>query len=268
MQFICPKCSLPLTIADGGTARCENGHCYDRARAGYYNLLLSNVGGTHGDNREMVEARRSFLESGAYEPLALEVARLAKKYIHSGSVLDIGCGEGYYTDVIARALAERGVTVSAFDISRDAVKLAHKRNSSISLAVASAYKMPVADGSFSGAVNMFSPLAADEVCRSLCEGGIFIMSIPAENHLFGLKKATYKTPYKNEVADKALSGFELVDESSVSYELTLDSNDKIRSLFMMTPYAYRTGKEDRERVLSLDKLKTEVDFLVLVYKKR
>ena len=268
MQFVCPKCLKPLIISDGGSAKCENGHCYDRARAGYYNLLLSNVGGTHGDNREMVEARRAFLDTGAYEPLANEVAKLAKKYIRFGSVLDIGCGEGYYTDGIARALAEAEISVSAFDISRDAVKFAYKRNPSISFAVASAYKMPVADGSFSGAINMFSPLAADEVRRSLCEGGIFIMAIPAENHLFGLKKATYRTPYKNEVADKTLAGFDLVEEVSVSYELNLDSSDKIRSLFMMTPYAYRTGKEDRERVLALESLKTEVDFLVLVYKKR
>ena len=69
MHFICPKCREKLNILDTRCV-CDNGHSYDRARGGYYNLLLSNVGGVHGDNREMVLARRAFLGAGYYEPLA------------------------------------------------------------------------------------------------------------------------------------------------------------------------------------------------------
>jgi 23S rRNA (guanine745-N1)-methyltransferase len=65
MDFVCPKCSLALVCEDG-IAKCKNNHSYDRAKAGYYNLLLTNVVGTHGDNREMVEARRDFLDTGVY----------------------------------------------------------------------------------------------------------------------------------------------------------------------------------------------------------
>ena len=166
MDFICPKCLLPLVCEDG-TAKCKSNHSYDRAKAGYYNLLLTNVGGTHGDNREMVEARRAFLDTGAYLPLAERVAALAAKHISGAKLLDIGCGEGYYTDVIEKALRDKAVSVSGFDISRDAVKYAARRNKNLSLAVASAYRMPIADGSFDMVTNMFSPLARDEVFRAL-----------------------------------------------------------------------------------------------------
>ena len=266
MNFICPKCRLSLNV-ENGVAKCKNNHSYDRAKAGYYNLLLTNVGGTHGDNREMVEARRDFLDTGAYKPLADRVAELAAKHISGNKLLDIGCGEGYYTDAIEKALSSRGVSVSGFDISRDAVKYAARRNKNLSLAVASAYRMPTGDGCFDMAINMFSPLAPDEVFRTLKAGGIFIMAIPGENHLFGLKSATYKTPYKNEVADSRLPGFELIESEKISFTLTLDTKEKIKSLFMMTPYAYRTRPEDKERVFRLEKLETEIEFIVFVYKK-
>ena len=69
MDFACPKCKGALMLL-GNTKKCENGHSYDRAKAGYYNLLLGAGGGTHGDNAEMVEARRAFL-SVSYTHLTL-----------------------------------------------------------------------------------------------------------------------------------------------------------------------------------------------------
>ena len=266
MNFVCPKCHGALTVCDG-VAKCQSGHSYDRAKAGYFNLLLSSSGGTHGDNREMIEARRAFLDTGAYFPLAKRVSELVVKHLLGNCVLDIGCGEGYYTDIIAKAISDKQASVSAFDISKDAVKYAARRNKGIELAVASAYKMPVADGSVDLAVNMFSPLATDEISRVLRKDGIFILAVPGEEHLFGLKSAAYKTPYKNELADPQINGFELIQTERISYELDLKSREDVSSLFMMTPYAYRTPPEDKKRVLSLGSLKTSADFVVFAYKK-
>lgn len=265
MNFVCPICKGPLSEG-GGAAKCPKGHSYDRAKAGYYNLLLSSDGKNHGDNREMVDARRNFLDTGSYKPLADKVSEILLKYMTGKTLLDVGCGEGYYTDIIERALGA-DVSVSGFDISRDAVKYAAKRNKNIEFAVASAYRMPTADESFDGAVNMFSPLAREEIYRTLKPGGIFVMAIPGEEHLFGLKKATYKTPYKNQVDDPELQGFELVESANIKYTITLDEKEKIHSLFMMTPYAYRTGAEERERFFSLKTLTTDADFVIFVYKK-
>ena len=106
MRFVCPKCYGKLNIKEGGTAVCDAGHSYDRSRFGYYNLLLTSTGGVHGDNREMIESRRAFLDTGAYSRLADKLSELSVQYMTSGGLLlDIGCGEGYYTEKIMTGLA-------------------------------------------------------------------------------------------------------------------------------------------------------------------
>ncbi len=270
MKFICPKCMRPLAIGERGTAVCPSGHSFDRAREGYYNLLLANAGGVHGDNREMLEARRRFLDTGAYKPLADKLSELILNDFAEGeALLDIGCGEGYYTAAVSACLNEAGKrpSVYGFDISKDGVKMTAKRDKSLSLAVASAYKMPFADESFDVAMNLFSPLALDETVRILRHGGRFIMAIPDVNHLFSLKAALYETPYKNKPESPELQGLELVLTERVQYTLDLKTTEQISSLFMMTPYAYRTPPESRARLLAMDKLETEVEFVVFVYKK-
>lgn len=268
MLFICPKCKEKLNIEEG-RAVCSNNHSYDRSRYGYYNLLLGQSGGTHGDNREMVEARRRFLARGFYSKLAERISELMLEYTPQGGLLlDAGCGEGYYTDILERALFLRDsdTQVYAFDISKDAVRAVLKKNPRITAAVAGSYHMPVSDGSVDTLINTFSPLAPEETLRVLRRGGVFIMAIPAEEHLFDLKAKIYDTPYKNTVADTALPGLDLVRDSSLSYVMQL-SGDEISDLFQMTPYAYRTPKESRQRVYSLTSLECRADFRIFVYRK-
>ncbi len=268
MFFICPKCKGQLNI-ENGTARCASGHSYDRSRYGYFNLLISEKGGVHGDNKDMVAARREFLSRGFYEPLAQRIASIAKELLKGGGVLlDAGCGEGYYTQRVSAVIAELPHTrVAAFDISKDAVRQAAKRLPGADLAVCGSYHMPVTSESVDVLLNTFSPLAVDETRRVIKSGGYFIMAIPAEEHLFGLKKKIYDTPYKNTVEDTFLEGFTLVDRVELKYPLLLECASDVRALFMMTPYAYRTSEEGRKRVLTLDCLECEAHFLILVYKK-
>lgn len=279
MLFVCPICADKLEeikniSADGKiistVARCGSGHSFDKSKDGYYNLLLSNSGGTHGDNKDMVLARREFLGYGFYRTLAYEVANTVLGSTKSGgAVLDAGCGEGYYTDISERALFSRDgeSCVYAFDISKSAVREVKKKNLRINLAVAGSYRMPIADESFDTVINTFSPQAIDETKRVLKRGGRFIMAIPGEEHLFDLKAKIYDTPYKNTVADTALDGFELISDKSIRYKMHLDSAAAVRSLFMMTPYAYRTKKENAERILLLDSLDCTADFRLFEYQK-
>ena len=268
MIFKCPICRGELSAA-GGSARCARGHSFDKSRYGYYNLLVGR-GGAHGDNKEMVNARREFLSSGAYMPLALRVAALAAEHTPDGSVLlDAGSGEGYYTAAVREALISsgKGCKVLAFDISRDAVRECARRGAADEYAVASSYAIPLADASVGCVINVFSPLAIDEMRRIIPAGGRFIMAIPGEEHLFGLKAKIYDTPYKNKVEDTDIEGFRLVGSECVRYPLVLDSAERVRSLFMMTPYAYRTGSEGRARVMALDRLECEAHFIILVYER-
>ncbi len=270
MDFVCPICGGELAVCDSLIKRCPTGHSFDRARAGYYNLLPSGSGGVHGDNADMVLARRAFLSAGYYEPLQRRIVDTALEYIDGTSaVLDIGAGEGYYTAAIEDALYQKygESNVLAFDISKDAAKVLAKRSPRIKTAVASAYSMPVGRSTIDFAMLIFSPLAKEEIFRVLSPRAKFLMVFPDENHLFGLKSAIYKTPYKNRPEPTELDGFTLLSDESLSYNITLRTREEIESLFMMTPYAYRTSREDRERLLSLDTLTTEAAFRILVYEK-
>ena len=270
MDFCCPKCGGELALVSEKVKKCPLGHSYDRAKEGYFNLLLSVGGGNHGDNAEMVRARREFLSYGYYEPLARRLSELVLKYTERcGAVLDAGFGEGYYTDIVERALYERDgdSLVLGFDISKDAVRYAAKRNPRITSAVASSYDIPIKDGTVNTVINVFSPLATEQMKRVLSDGGYFVMVYPAERHLFGLKEKIYDNPYLNEPKDTSIDGFEIVFSEKLAYNFTVTGSEHVRALFMMTPYAYRTGKDGRERVLSLAEVECEAEFLIDVYRK-
>jgi 23S rRNA (guanine745-N1)-methyltransferase len=110
-------------------------------------------------------------------------------------------------------------------------------------------------------------MALEETSRVLKKNACFIVVYPDRNHLFGLKRMIYDTPYKNEPEDTHLSGFEQLYEERVAYTITVEGRDRASALFMMTPYAYRTGRAERERALALDSVTTEVEFCINVYKK-
>ncbi len=263
-KFICPICKKPLNGEK--SLNCENNHCYDRAKTGYINLL-SGKGGNHGDPKDMVIARRDFLDKGYYKPLADTVAQtllcITRK---DGTVLDCGCGECYYTDAVATALPD--AYVMGIDVSKDAVNYGAKRNKSIDLAVASVYAIPVADTSVDTVISIFAPAATREFARVLKPNGYLVMAIGGENHLWSLKKAVYDKPYKNETADYNIDGFEFVDKKAVSYTIDLTSNRDIKNLFSMTPYYHKTSQGDMAKLDKLEALTTEIEFEVLVYKNK
>ena len=93
------------------------------------------------------------------------------------------------------------------------------------------------------------------------------MAIPSENHLWELKKAVYDTPYKNEVRPYELDGFVFIDKKRITYKFRLESQQDIQSLFSMTPYYYRTGKIQQEKLSSLESLETTADFELLTYRR-
>ena len=269
MLFSCPKCKGALS-EKGGAFVCRSGHSFDIARAGYINLLPPSGTKSHGDNKEMVEARRDFLNTGHYLPLAERISELAKLHFEKNArVLDVGCGEGYYTAKTEAALFARDgrSSVSAFDISKDAVRQAAKSCARVDFAVASAYHIPASDEKFDAIINLFSPLAIEETKRVLKVGGKFLIAFPAEEHLFGLKAAIYDTPYKNTPEKMELEGFELLSCERLTYTMHLKTPDEIRALFMMTPYAYRTSEVGRQRIFAKDELFTDADFYLCVYEK-
>jgi 23S rRNA (guanine745-N1)-methyltransferase len=257
--LLCPHCGAPLTKKERQLL-CPLSHSFDLSKSGYVNLLLG--GGAHGDNREMIAARTRFLDGGHYSPLREALCRLAK--VGTGGVLvDAGCGEGYYTESLAKHFSH---TVG-FDLSKDALKKAAKRVKDAEFAVASVYDLPFPDEGADLVSCIFAPLALSEYTRVLKKGGFLLLAIPDEEHLFSLKAILYDTPYKNEVADTALAGFTLLENQALSFPLELGNTQAIEDLFKMTPYYYRTPEAGKERLLSLPALRCTAAFRLLLYKK-
>lgn len=265
--FICPVCGKPLS--GDKTFKCENNHSYDKNKHGYLNLLMSNAssGKRHGDDKLMVIARSEFLEKGFYSPVrnAL-IAALQKHASNHMRILDAGCGEGWYTAHFAKKLEAYSPVVAGVDISKDALRQAAKRGLT-ELAVASTAKLPVASDSCQAVLNIFSPPELQEFHRVLASDGVLIRALPMENHLLGLKQAVYETALLNPAPIADIEGFELLEAVPVRYSVTLDTADDIWNLFTMTPYYYKTGKSDQEKLKQLNHLTIEVQILVLTYKK-
>ena len=275
-MWSCPICRQPLEL-EGKTYSCVHHHCFDLAHSGYVNLLPANRKHSKdpGDNRAMVQARREFLEQGYYLPLVQALCReLAQWAIHtpwdSLTLLDAGCGEGYYTAHIQHHLQSCGkpVEILGVDISKAAVEKAAKRHIPNShFAVASVFDLPVLDGSCQGMINLFAPFQLQQAQRVLEEGGLLLLVIPGADHLWELKQAVYDTPYRNEQKDPALEGFVLQKQCSVTDRVMLSNPKDIQALFQMTPYSYKTSQRDMEKLMQLQQLETTIAFELLLYQK-
>ena len=275
MTVLCPVCQTPITTTEDGGV-CRKGHRFDRARSGYMHLLPANRkhAKNPGDDKLMVDARRTFLDKGYYRPLADTVSRLAGEWLanlphQTPCVLDAGCGEGYYTTLLYDALCQRGMEpdILGVDISKLALDKAAKRQKAIFYVVASVFHLPVPDACCDLLCSLFSPYCSEEYQRVIRPGGAMLLVIPGENHLWELKQAIYERPYKNQVKPFALEGFTLLDHMQVHDTIYLAEHNDIENLFKMTPYYYKTSEQDQARLLGREELTTQIEFEVLLYRK-
>lgn len=256
MLLNCPICGKPLKKIEK-SAQCDDGHSFDYAKQGYLNLLIRQSV-DHGDNKEMVQARTAFLNSGSYAFLRDAINReIAKEKVHT--LADLGCGEGYYTSSF-KADEKYG-----FDMSKEALKYAARTDKSTQYAVASIFHLPLSDETMDVCITCFAPFAKDEIERILKPGGRFIFVSPAPRHLFELKQAVYDNPYENEVDDLDT---DLIKESEqVITESFRCDHDTLMALFTMTPYVHHTRKEDMEKLKMLTEMSITASFVLRVYRK-
>ncbi len=255
--LICPVCGAPL-ITVARTFSCRHGHSFDVAKEGYVNLLTgSREGDRIGDDKISCRSRRDFLNRGYYAPLRDALISFFEN--RTGVLLDICCGEGYYTSALG---ALTGIDAYGFDISKEAVRLAAKRGEA-KYFVANLTKIPVADASFDFATQIFSPFCEKEFARILRPGGVLLSVIPGRRHLWGLKKLLYDKPYENDEAfPKTENGLlELSGKIRVADRIEMPRQDA-RTVFRMTPYFFRTSLSDKEKLDAVDTVSTEIEFII------
>ncbi len=267
----CPVCGTAMALTeDGRSAACAGArrHLFDFAADGYINLYASRASG--GDSGECIAARNAFLAKGYYEKISDGVNALLDKYApEDAKVLDAGCGEGYYTLRMARG----GREAFGFDLSKNGVRLAAKAAKRGSVpaffGVASVFALPVLTESMDAVTTIFAPCAEDEYARVLKPGGVLILAGAGKEHLIDLKKAVYENAYENEGRrDLPREKFELLEETRVTYGITLAGGKDIENLFAMTPYFYRTSQKDKEKLLAFSSLYTKIDVELFIYKKK
>lgn len=268
-EFICPICGKELFIT-GRSWVCKNKHSFDISKFEYVNLLMnqSSKKRRHGDDSRMLKARKNFLEKGYYQVLADSIIKLVFEYAKSYQKgLDVGCGEGWYTDQFCKAIKQKNTNFKmlALDISKKAVEYSKKRNSDINAVVASTNRIPVQDNNIDILFSIFTPINAIEFQRILNDRGIWIRVIPDGEHLWELKNVIYDNPYKNRKVDLAVNGFDLLCNKEEKYIIKLNNEEDILNLFMMTPYYYKTSQEDQAKIKCIKKLDVKIEFRILIY---
>ena len=233
--FACPHCGSPL-VDSGRSAVCPEGHSFDRAREGFLNLLVGGrlpANSTPGDTAGSLAARRRFLATGAYQPVADAVATALDGV--DGPVLDVGCGEGWYLSRVD-SVSRHGI-----DISRKAVQMASRAVPDASFAVASAFRLPVLEGSCAAVFSVFAPHPLGEFNRVLGNDGLWVTATPGPDHLMEMRPAHGTGGRAHERFNRRAdppAGATL----STRVHFALDLTEQTASdLFTMTPLQWQAG---------------------------
>lgn len=270
MYYLCPLCTAPMGLI-GRSWVCPQQHQFDIAKEGYVNLLPVQKKNSKdpGDNKEMMVARREFLNAGYYQALSDRVNQLAVEYAGAATrLLDIGCGEGYYSHRLFEVFEQRhACRLQGIDISKSAIRFAAKRYPQLHFCVASAYEMPIASESIELALRIYAPSKREELQRIMAKEGILITVAPGPRHHFALKQKIYANPRLHPESEAVIDGFDCLHHERLTYQLELTDSQHIAHFLAMTPYAWKFTAEQKANFM-LQGLSCELDFQIEVHRIR
>ena len=238
--FACPICRENLTLVET-SLKCNNRHSFDLSKFGYVNLAPQIKQSTNYD-KENFQNRQQILESGFYQVILEVVSDLLSNSKNAKTILDIGCGEGFYS----RKLQERhpDKTFYAFDISKDSVQIAAKSepNWAVNWFVGDLAFLPIKDASMDILLDIFSPANYGEFRRVLSKDGILIKVIPTENHLKEIRQKvqdqlTNKDYSNQDIKNHFQEYFTILSNQTVSLTKTI-TTDQLQALLSMTPLLF------------------------------
>ncbi|MDK2858754.1 MAG: rRNA (guanine745-N1)-methyltransferase [Verrucomicrobiota bacterium] len=267
----CPVCGNALS-RQVAAYRCEKGHSFDPAKEDYLNLLLSHQRKSKhpGDGKEMIQARRRFFDSGAFDPLTDLI--LSSSFIAqhpSLSVLDAGCGEGHISGMLSETCSGQFFGI---DISKDAIRCAAKRYKKTHWIVANLMRdIPLADRSMDVILSLLAPRNPDEFARIMKPGGILIIGVPGPDHLIELRSELMANAgdFEEKADEAVLKCAPLFIEQKrriLTYEKEL-SRDQLSDLIQMTPIFWNSGPAAKKRLQQLPGLTVTISFTLLSMKK-
>lgn len=266
-EIRCPICAS--TLRQGlHSWTCPQGHCFDVARQGYVNLLpVTQKHALHpGDTREQVAARRAFLDGGFYAPIAQSVCQMAQNCApQAQQILDVGCGEGYYSAQVSSCLPDAALT--GLDISKEAVRFAAGRYRHACWLCGTAAHLPFPEESFDLLLCLFAPAVPGEFARVLRPGGVLIHALAAEDHLLALKQVIYPTLlHREKNLQPEFPGFRLMEHKALAFSFAV-SGAQIQNLLAMTPHYWRITQAGAQRLSALQTLSDRASTVLLAYKR-
>ena len=268
---------------ENNSLRCDKGHVYDLAREGYCNLLLVQQKASldPGDSKDMVAARRRFLDGGFFAPVAERLFKIVSEAAAKAGgkvplrIVDAGCGEGYYLNQLSKLAAASDcparLELVGCDISKWAVKSAVKRSAGIAWAVAGNRQLPFAPGSVDLILSMFGFPVWESFKAVQSDGGRVVLVEPGPEHLIELRKMIY--PTVNVSREPSLiaateSGYIVEREKPLKFSVFLQNNSSIRDLLAMTPHAFRISQKAREDLRALKHLTVSADVVFRILQKK
>jgi 23S rRNA (guanine745-N1)-methyltransferase len=177
--------------------------------------------------------------------------------LEPSSVIDLGCGEGFYTQAIA---AQSSADVYGVDISKPAVKYAAKRYENAHFSVASISQAPFADAQADVLVSVFAPLFAQELARLAKPQASLIVASPGPWHLKELKAFIY-ADVKPHTEIEPPAGFSKESINLLEQQVLL-SVGEIKHLIMMTPFAWKFRPEHWQQIEQQGPQKVTLSFYV------
>jgi 23S rRNA (guanine745-N1)-methyltransferase len=217
-------CGRPLS--GERTLVCERGHAFDRARSGYVNLLQPQDRRSRapGDSREVVAARRRLLDAGFGAALEAALRELARDLPRDARVLDVGCGEGRWLDVVTRACDGGGF---GCDISVPAIDAAVRRHPGLGWLVVNADRgLPFADGSFDCVLSITGRRNPAEMARVLGAEGQLVVAVPGVDDLHELRSLVLGEAHARERFEPLVaelgSGWRLLERREARGSVALD----------------------------------------------
>ncbi len=273
MPYICPICQSALKQHQPSQGYyCENKHHFDPAKEGYLNLLpvQHKKSKQPGDSRAMMRARRNFLEAEFYQPMAKAIASMIDQQRTENTalkILDMGCGEGYYSRQIA-ALCDnsQALDLHGIDIAKNAIFAAAKKQPNAHFIVASNKRMPYSDHFFDLILRVYAPSNDAEVKRILNSHGLLLLVTPGPRHLWQLKEFIYKEVKEHAIDIDLPQGFTAIDSQRVQYKIQPNQEQRM-ALLQMTPFAWRAKGEIQNNIQRAQDLEIETDFILTLAKK-
>ena len=266
--YVCPVCGGPLQLHQSGkNYACQSQHSFDLAKEGYLNLLP--VQHKHskepGDSKLMMIARREFLEAGFYEPMAKAVAMMIdanKPKDQSMRLLDLGCGEGYYSRKMASYCKHsEQIALHGIDIAKFAIAAAAKKQPKARFIVASSNRLPYPNQYFDFVVRVFAPSDDDELKRVLKSSGHLLTVTPGPHHLWQLKEFIYAEVKEHAPESPVPQGFERLAAQRISYKISPNPQQRM-ALLQMTPFAWRANEIVQQSLHDVSELEIETDFIL------